>query len=120
MDSNGQPAARAATLVSLIGMLGVTILGPNAYAQRGDGTQVPAAAMPGGAQPLLGWGDIPTLAQVYSLDIPPLIERPAGLEEGPRVRVIDFKLEGVEERHERDLTLEDIDIILTRYLAEQP
>jgi hemolysin activation/secretion protein len=120
MESNGQPAARAATLVSLVGMLGVTILGPNAYAQRGDGAAVPAAAMPGGAQPLLGRDDIPTLAQVYSLDIPPLIERPAGLEEGARVRVIDFRLDGVEERPERGLTREDIDVILTRYLAEQP
>jgi hemolysin activation/secretion protein len=107
-------------LVSMFGLLGATLVGPQAYAQRAGGTVLPAAATPGGAQPLIGYGDIPTLAQVYQLEIPPVVERPAGLEEGPRVRVIDFVLDGVEERPERGLLLTDINYILTRYLAEQP
>ena len=118
MDRNRPAAASAAILV--LGLIGATTVGQEAYAQRADSPALPAAAMPGGLQPLLGRDDIPTLAQVYQLDIPPLIERPAGLEEGPRVRVIDFTLEGVSERPERGLLLNDIDYILTRYLAEQP
>lgn len=120
MDRNGPTAANAAILVSVFGLLGATLVGPQAHAQRAGSTLLPAAATPGGAQPLIGRDDIPTLAQVYQLDIPAVADRPGGLEEGPRVRVIDFKLDGVEERPERGLLLNDINYILTRYLAEQP
>jgi hemolysin activation/secretion protein len=120
MDRKVPTAADAAILISVFGLLGSAIVAPQAHAQRAGGTVLPAAAMPGGAQPLIGRDDIPTLAQVYQLDIPAVVDRPAGLEEGPRVRVIDFNLDGVEERPERGLLLTDINYILTRYLAEQP
>ena len=119
MDRNG-PAAGAAILVSVLGLLGATLVGPQAHAQRAGGSLLPAAATPGGAQPLIGRDEIPTMAQVYQLDIPAVVDRPGGLEEGPRVRVIDFVLDGVEERPERGLLITDINYILTRYLAEQP
>jgi hemolysin activation/secretion protein len=60
------------------------------------------------------------MAQEYSLDIPPLIERPLGLDEGPKVRVIEFNVEGAVDREERNLHVADINALLTTKLAVQP
>jgi hemolysin activation/secretion protein len=94
--------------------------GFDASAQQPGGALLPPAATPGGAQPFLGGDRIPALAQSGSLEIPPLIERPLGLEEGPRVRVANFNLLGAVDRPRSDITLAGIRTILDRHLAVQP
>jgi hemolysin activation/secretion protein len=81
---------------------------------------LPDAATPGGARPYLGRDQRPLMAQEYNLDIPPLVERPPGLEEGPRVRVIEFNVTGATDRPERGISTEDIQSLLTFKLAKQP
>jgi hemolysin activation/secretion protein len=99
-------------------LLTATLFPAGAWAQAGH--ELPAGATPGGAQPFLSRDLRPLLAQQYNLDIPPLIERPLGLDEGPRVRVIEFNVQGVTDRPERALRIEDINALLTQKLAAQP
>src|ERR1044071_1148478 len=80
----------------------------------------PAAATPGGARPYLGHDRRQLLAQEYNLAIPPLVERPTELAEGPRVRVIEFNVIGASDRPERGIHAEDIQSLLTFKLAKQP
>jgi hemolysin activation/secretion protein len=101
-----------------LSLLAASLLPLGAWAQSTP--NLPAAATPGGARPFLGRDLRPLMAQEYSLDIPPLIERPPGLEEGPRVRVIEFNVLGVTDRPERGVSGADITSLLTTKLAVQP
>jgi len=102
-----------------LALFAATALPTGAWAQAG--TAVPAAATPGGAQPFMARDTARQLmAQQYNLDIPALIDRPLGLEEGPRVRVIEFNVAGVTERPDLGVKMEDVNALLTRKLAVQP
>jgi hemolysin activation/secretion protein len=86
-----------------------------------DGSGLAPGATTGGPRPLIlpGFAD-PLLAQVYQLEIPALIDRPLGLEEGPRIRVIEFNIEGAVDRPERGVTIASIDRLLLDKLVIQP
>lgn len=79
---------------------------------------LPPAATPGGAQPFLRENRLPALAQRDSLEIPPVVDRPLGLDKGPRVRVSRFELIGAIERN--GVSAADVQAILDRHLAAQP
>ncbi len=92
----------------------------NASAQQIRGLQLPPAATTGGAQPFFPQTSIPSLAQQDALEIPPLVERPLGLEEGPRLNVRQFQLDGAVDRPEYAISLTDLQDMLSLHLAAQP
>ncbi|HZF29684.1 MAG TPA: ShlB/FhaC/HecB family hemolysin secretion/activation protein [Gammaproteobacteria bacterium] len=103
-------------------LLAVSLFPLGAWAQSTPTSTptLPAAATPGGARPFLGREPRPLMAQEYNLAIPPLVERPPGLDEGPKVRVIEFNVLGATDRPERGISTEDIKSLLTFKLAKQP
>lgn len=115
-----QPPARSGSRRFAPALFLATIFTVAASAQQPDGLQLPAAATPGGAQPFLGRGEIPMLTQQGGFEIPPLVERPLGLEEGPRIRVTEFELNGASEHPQYDISLVEIGGILARHRAAQP
>src|SRR5262245_37401150 len=102
-------------------LLAASLFPLGAWAQSAPtAPKLPAAATPGGALPYLPRDQRQLMAQEYNLDIPPLVGRPPGLDEGPRVRVIEFNVIGVVDRPERGVHPEDINSLLTFKLAKQP
>ena len=123
MDAHGTRPGAGKKCWALLLAIGISAA---ATAQPFPETSAPPAQTPGGAQPFLGRGSLPTLAQENALpippalDIPPLIDRPLGLEEGPRVRAIEFRVVGVVERSEYGIDVAGITYILEQHLATQP
>lgn len=80
---------------------------------------VPPAATPGGAQLFL---DRPTLdfARPETFEVPPVAERPLGLDEGPTVRVAALRIDGVTARPEHGVAPAAITAILEQRLGAQP
>src|SRR5690606_1944156 len=79
--------------------------------------ELPPAARPGGIAPFL---TEPPDAEADAFAIPPLIERPLGLDEGPTVRVSRFRLDGAVDRPEHGIRLDELEALLARELAAQP
>lgn len=79
--------------------------------------ELPPAARPGGIAPFL---TEPPGAEADAFAIPPLIERPLGLDEGPTVRVSRFRLDGAVDRPEHGIRLDELEALLARELAAQP
>jgi hemolysin activation/secretion protein len=65
-----------------------------------------------------GASDAALLAQSSSLDIPPLAERPLGLDEGPTLRVLEWRVEGVADNASG--LLPGIKTLLNEHLSTQP
>ena len=65
--------------------------------------QVPAGATPGGALPRVEPAVQPAERTGDLFDIPRVYDRPLGLEEGPRILVKTFKLQGAEDRPARNV-----------------
>ncbi len=76
------------------------------------------------AQSLLTRTPLSLLAQAGpasgSLDIPPVVERPLGMEEGPRVVVSRFQLEGAVDREKQGILVGDLNVILNGHINSQP
>ena len=53
-------------------------------------------------------------------EVPPLVERPLGMEEGPRVLVSRFALTGAVNRDKQELRVSDIEAILAGHVRSQP
>ncbi len=53
-------------------------------------------------------------------EVPPVIERPLGMEEGPRVVVSAFALSGAINREEQSLRVSDVEAILAGHVRSQP
>lgn len=53
-------------------------------------------------------------------EVPPVVERPLGMEEGPRVVVSRFALSGAVDREEQGLRVSDIEAILGNHVRSQP
>ena len=114
------PSARSASQRLAITIFLSLACGLNASAQPGGGIQLPPAATTGGAQPYFPRTTLPSLAQQDALEIPPVVDRPLGLEEGPRVNVTQFQLEGAADRPDYEISLAEINAILSRHLGAQP
>lgn len=106
------PAGSALTLWLLVAL--------GAAAQPQSPPQLPPAVTPGGAQPFLGSPSLPSIEAEDAFEIPPLAERPLGLDAGPRVRVDWFRMEGVQPRLEQGIRLAEIEALLARHLEAQP
>ena len=89
-------------------------------AQQPGAAQLPPAATAGGAQPLLDSPGVPQFPPEDPFEIPPLIERPLGLDEGPRVQVGGFRMLGASSRVDHGISLADIESLLARHHEAQP
>ena len=59
-------------------------------------------------------------AQQGALEVPPVIQRPLGMEEGPRVVVTRFELSGAVDREEQSLRVSDLKAALAGHVRSQP
>jgi hemolysin activation/secretion protein len=53
-------------------------------------------------------------------EVPPVVERPLGMDEGPRVQVSRFSLEGAVDREKQDLWVSDLESLLAGHVRSQP
>lgn len=109
-------AARLAVLPIAVSVFLATATDFGALAQ--DPEHNPSSYTQGGSQLYFGRDARQLLAQQYDLAIPPLADRPAV--EGPRIRVIEFNIVGLNERPDRGVTAQGINEVLTRNFATQP
>jgi len=72
---------------------------------------IPDAATPGGALPRVSPERVPIPKEESFLEIPKVVDRPLGAEEGDRVKVTEFVLKGVQTREEYGIREEDIAFI---------
>lgn len=70
--------------------------------------QVPDAATPGGVSPEPPVAPLPVLPDAAAFPIPPSPERPFGVEDGDRIFVDSFELDGVVERPEQGIVLDEL------------
>jgi hemolysin activation/secretion protein len=82
--------------------------------------QVPPGATPGGALPRVEPAVQPPERKGELFDIPRMYDRPLGLEEGPRVLVKAFKLQGAVDRPKHHVRVADAQAILDAARATQP
>jgi hemolysin activation/secretion protein len=81
---------------------------------------IPPAATPGGAQPFRARPDVEATAPGAPFEIPPLAERPLGIDEGPRVRVAAWHLDGAVSRPRYGVSLSEVRALLDERLTSQP
>ena len=82
--------------------------------------QVPPGATPGGALPRVEPAVQPPIRQGELFDIPRMYDRPLGLEEGPRIMVKAFQLQGAVDRPKHHLRVAQAEAILEAARAAQP
>ena len=82
--------------------------------------QVPPGATPGGALPRVEPAVQPPERKGELFDIPRMYDRPLGLEEGPRVLVKAFKLQGAVDRPKHHVKVTEAQAILDAARATQP
>ncbi len=80
---------------------------------------LPAGAQPGGAQPQLPLAPLPLPDQGQgSFDVPPVIQRPLGVDEGARVFVKKFKITGVTADAGAGINAKDVRAVVDRQLED--
>jgi hemolysin activation/secretion protein len=82
--------------------------------------QVPPGATPGGALPRVEPAVQPAQRQGELFDVPRVYDRPLALDEGPRIVVKSFRLEGAIDRPERHVALAEAQALLEAARAAQP
>jgi len=79
----------------------------------------PPSATPGGVQPDLMQRQIPVAPDTSSFPIPPVIDRPLGVDEGPTVQVSTFILKGVTDHPKLGITTAEIEALLKQRISEK-
>ena len=79
---------RRAVVIVALSMAGIGA----AYAQA---PELPPSAQPGAAQPRDLTSPLPEYREPFRIEIPPVIERPLGVDEGVRIFVTAFELRGI-------------------------
>lgn len=91
-------------------------LAPITHAQT-----APPATSPGAAQPVSGaTTNITRPVNESLLNVPPVIDRPLGIDEGPKIPVTRFVLDGASDHPDHGLTLASLQAILDAALKTQP
>jgi hemolysin activation/secretion protein len=80
---------------------------------------VPPSATPGGVQPDLMKRQIPVTPDASTFPIPPVIDRPLGVDEGPTVQVSAFTLKGVTDHPKVGITTAGIERLLNQHISAQ-
>lgn len=81
---------------------------------------IPDSALPGAQRPEEDRSRIPPKPDEPVMEVPPLIDRPLDIDEGPKVVVERFELVGAVERPEYDIHLEEIRAILEEKRLSRP
>ncbi len=118
--SERSSSARTSRLILSVILAGAGL--GNAYAQQASNAlNLPPGAR-SGAQSQLNRIPEQLLAQSagQDLEIPPVVERPLGLEEGPRLQVTEFALSGAIDREDEGLFVTDLNAILNGHVRTQP
>ena len=120
MDMRSLPANLSRALVLII----LTAVGAgSALAQQSSNTlPLTPGDRPGGIGSSLSSDHALLLAQEQRelFEIPPVIERPLGMEEGPRIIVSEFVLSGAVDREDESLRVSDLESILGGHVRSQP
>ncbi len=120
MPMRSVPAAFSRLLLSVCLLsLGLT----DALAQQPSNTHpVTPGTRAAGTQPNLTPDQALLFAQNRRelFEIPPVMERPLGMEEGPRVRVTEFALSGAVDHKKQDLSISGLELILAGHVRSQP
>lgn len=82
--------------------------------------QVPPGATPGGALPRVEPAVQPAPRQGELFEVPRVYDRPLALDEGPRIVVKGFRLQGATDRPERNLSVAEAQAILDAARTAQP
>jgi hemolysin activation/secretion protein len=82
--------------------------------------QIPPGATPGGALPRLEQAVPPVPRQGDLFEIPRVYDRPLGLEEGPRIMVTAFELQGAVDHRKHHVRVADAQALLEAARAQQP
>jgi hemolysin activation/secretion protein len=82
--------------------------------------QVPPAATPGGALPRVQQPVPPVPPKAELFNIPPVFDRPLGLDEGPRIVVRAFRLDGAQDRPKHAVRVAELQSLLEAARAGQP
>ncbi|MDA8363267.1 MAG: hypothetical protein M0Z84_05460 [Gammaproteobacteria bacterium] len=81
---------------------------------------LPGGATPGGAHPQAGGLPEVLKAAPPPFPIPPVLQRPLGVNQGPRLVVHAFRLEGVHEHPDVGITRKALKALITNSLARHP
>lgn len=92
----------------------------SAFACAPLAAQVPPGATPGGALPRPTPAVQPTVRGGELFEIPRVYDRPLGLEEGPKIVVKAFRLQGAADRSEHEIRVAEAQAILNTVQASQP
>jgi len=79
---------------------------------------LPPRATPGGVQPDLQLRELPSAPDTSGFPIPPVIERPLGVDEGPTVKVARFALKGVTDIPEKGISISEVRALLDKRISE--
>lgn len=103
----------------MLAMLAGCVAASAAFAQQLDESALPRSNARSNGQPFPETR-LPALAQANpGFEVPPLVDRPIGLDEGPRLFVGRFELNGAVDRPEYGIYTGELDLIL-RNQEEQP
>jgi hemolysin activation/secretion protein len=80
---------------------------------------IPPSGTPGGVQPDLHRKVLPSTMDPGGFPIPPVIERPLGIDEGPKVDVARFQLRGVTDHPDRGISTAEIQSLLSKRISEK-
>lgn len=80
---------------------------------------LPPSATPGGVQPELQQRELPSAPDTGVFPIPPVIERPLGVDEGPTVKVARFALKGVTDIPEKGISFSEVRALLEKRIGER-
>lgn len=126
-DAGSVQSAKAALetegLTGFVRTTSVTLQQPSAVQRQAPTahheTQSPRA---GGPRNSLAQDEAQLRAQAQQdlFEVPPVVERPLGMEEGPRVVVSRFDLSGAVDREKQGLRISDLDAILGGHVRSQP
>ncbi len=80
---------------------------------------IPPSVTPGGVQPDLQRRMLPSAPDTSSFPIPPVIDRPLGVDEGPRIQVDAFVLEGVTDQPGAGIHSSEIEGLVEKMRLDQ-
>ncbi|HHJ15162.1 MAG TPA: ShlB/FhaC/HecB family hemolysin secretion/activation protein [Gammaproteobacteria bacterium] len=80
---------------------------------------IPPSVTPGGVQPDLQRRVIPMAPDTSSFPIPPVIDRPLGVDEGQRIPVRSFVLEGVTDQPDAGIHKSEIEALVEKMRLDQ-
>ena len=104
---------------SLIAVVAGCLLGTGGSALGAPPPVMPALSPGVGLQPDLERRQVPAAPDTSGFPIPPVIDRPLGVDEGPRILVKAFVLEGVVDKPEYDILKSEIEALVEKLRLEQ-